>query len=160
MSGECVGLCHDRIWRKLIVQSPNMTLTCKLLFCSKLSCSVDYAVEYCRCIGKYSNTGVKKVNVVDTNRGSFGVNKEGRWVFKSCEGHVWLVEKIPDPQENEIETAELGAISKANSFKEIPGDSLFPIYSRVQLGKRRMMKKRQAKVLILENPHLPTINQS
>ena len=121
---------------KLIVQSSSMTPKCKLLFCPKLSCSLEYAVEYCRCTGKDSNTGVKKVTIVDINRGSFVVNKEGSWVFKSSEGHVWLVDKIPDPQENGIEITELDTINKANGFKENPGDILWPIYPRVTLVKR------------------------
>ena len=121
---------------KLIVQSSSMTPKCKLLFCPKLSCSLAYAVEYCWCTGKDKNTGFKKVTIVDLNSGSFGVNKEGSWVLKSKEGHVWSVDKLPDKPENGIEMTELDTISKANGFKENPGDILWPIYPRVTLVKR------------------------
>ena len=145
---------------KLIVQSSSMTPKCKLLFCPKLSCSLEYAIESCWCTGKDKNTGVKKITIVDLNSGSFRVNKEGSWFFKSKEGHVWSVDKLPDKPENRIEMTELDVVSEADSLKENPEDILWPIYPRVTLVKRRVLKMQQIKVMILENPPLPTKNHS
>ena len=88
---------------KLIVQSSSMTPKCKLLFCPKLSCSLEYAIESCWCTGKDNNKGVKKITIVDLNNGSFVVNEEGRWFFKSKEGHVWTVDKLPEKPEDGVE---------------------------------------------------------
>ena len=46
-----------------------MKSTCRLMFCSKLYCSIDFAVGYCRCRNKDSDTKTENVKIVDTNEG-------------------------------------------------------------------------------------------
>ena len=142
---ECLG----SKWRKISYQSQNMKSTCRLMFCSKLYCSIDFAVGYCRCRNKDSDTKTVNVKIVDTNEGKFGVNREGCWTFITAKGHKWMVEKRTDPQGSEVETADLGVMNKENGFAETPTDSVSPIFPRVQLVKSRVMKKRQASVLIV-----------
>ena len=99
---------------------------------------------------------------MDLNNGRFVVHEEVSWFFKSKEGHVWIVDRLPDKLEDGVEMTEEGldTISVENGFNENPGDKMWPIYPRVTLVKRRVLKKQKIKVRILENPTLPTNKHS
>ena len=89
------------------------------------------------------------VNIVDTNEGKFGVNREGCWTFREAKGHKWMVEKRNDPQGSEVESVDLGVLNKENGFTKTLTDSVSPIFPRIQLVKSQVIKKRQVSVLIV-----------
>ena len=143
--------------RKISYQSQNMTPTCRLMFCSKLYCGIDFAVGYCRCRNQDSDTKTVNVKIVDTNEGKFGVNREGCWTFMTAKGHKWMVEKRNDPQGSEVESVDLGVLNKENGFTRTLTDSVSPIFPWIQLVKSQVIKKRQASVQLMRI-HTPSDN--
>ena len=134
-----------------------MNSTCKLIFCSKPYCSLNFAVGYCKCRDKDGDIKTMNVNIVDTNEGKFRVNSEGCWTFREARGHKWMVEKRNDPQGSEVELVDLGVLNKENGFERTLTDGVCQIFPRIQLVKSQVIKKRQASVQLMRI-HTPSDN--
>ena len=126
-----------------------MNSTCKLIFCSKPYCSLNFAVGYCKCKDKDGDIKTTDINIVDTKEGTFRVNSEGCWTFREARGHKWMVEKRSDPQGIEVELVDLGILNKENGFERTLTDGVCQIFPRIQLVKSQVIKKRQVSVLIV-----------
>ena len=134
-------------WKSVSVVE--MSSACRLIFCSKSYCSLNFAVSYCSCEENNHVTKAKDINLVDTKEGTFCVDSEGCWVFIGAGGHKWMIEKSSDPGGAEVELVDLGILSQENGFERKLTDCFCQIFPRILLEKNKVTKKRQAPIQLM-----------
>ena len=146
LTGNSYGLLGGE-WESVSVVE--MSSACRLIFCSKSYCSLNFAVSYCNCEENNHVTTTKEINLVDTKEGTFCVDGEGRWVFIGAEGHKWKIEKSSNSDGTEVELVNLGILSEETGFERKVTDCFYQVVPRILLEKNKVTKRRQAPMQLM-----------
>ena len=126
-----------------------MSSACRLIFCSKTYCSINFGVSYCNCEENNRVTDTKEINLINTKEGTFCVDDEGQWVFIGAGHHKWKIEKCSNSDGENMESVDLGLISEKTGFEKKVKDCFYKIVPRVLLEKTNVIKRRQASLQLM-----------